>query len=230
MKHAVLSSATGRALLLSIAVTLLLYLVPYGDLLAYPLLLISTVAHEMGHGFTAQLLGGSFHSFSMSADGSGVASYSGNLGRLGAAMVAAGGLIGPAFVAALCFLLARTERGARGALVAAGVFLLIAEVLVVRGGFGWFFVGLLGATLLGIGLRAEPRAGQTALVFLAVQLSLSVFSRSDYLFATHAGPMPSDVAQMAQALWLPYWFWGLVCGGVSLAILAAGVGTFLRRV
>jgi hypothetical protein len=33
---------------------------------------------------------------------------------------------------------------------------------------------------------------------------------------------------MASALFLPYWVWGLVCGGLSLALLAAGARRFFR--
>ena len=71
--------------------------------------------------------------------------------------------------------------------------------------------------------RGQGWIPRFTLVFLAVQLALSVFSRSDYLFTsvarTGAGPMPSDVAQMASALFLPFWFWGAACGALSLAVL-----------
>ena len=40
-------------LLLSVVVTIALYAVPYGWYAAYPLMLISTVVHEMGHGIAA---------------------------------------------------------------------------------------------------------------------------------------------------------------------------------
>ena len=58
-------------------------------------------------------------------------------------------------------------------------------------------------------------------------MSLSVFSRGDYLFKpaakTTAGLMPSDTAQIAAALFLPYWFWGALIGALSLAILGCGL-------
>ena len=60
---------------------------------------------------------------------------------------------------------------------------------------------MLGSALLLAALRA-PRLSQTVVLLLAVQLALSVFSRSDYLFTSMAltacGPMPSDVAVMAE--------------------------------
>jgi hypothetical protein len=35
--------------------------------------------------------------------------------------------------------------------------------------------------------------------------------------------MPSDVAQIAEALWLPYWFWGGLLAVVSVAVLVGGL-------
>src|SRR4051794_35164874 len=48
-----------KVLQVSTAVTLALYMIPYGRFLARPLLLLSTLAHELGHGLTALVLGGS---------------------------------------------------------------------------------------------------------------------------------------------------------------------------
>jgi len=38
--------------------------------------------------------------------------------------------------------------------------------------------------------------------------------------------MPSDVAQMAENLFLPYWFWGAVCGLFAVAVLVLGLRAF----
>jgi hypothetical protein len=41
--------------------------------------------------------------------------------------------------------------------------------------------------------------------------------------------MLSDVGVMADALWLPYWFWGALCGALSLVFLWLGARMFFRR-
>lgn len=225
---------TQTFLVLSIVVTVVLYLVPYGHTIGYPLVLLSTLAHEMGHGIAAMLVGGHFDEFRMWTDGSGVARwYGSDIGRLARAFVSAGGLVGPAVAAAIGFMLARGEKSARVGLIVFGVGLLVAEVLVVRGFFGMVFVGLLAALCLFLAYKVKPWVGQVTVVFIAVQLALSVFSRGDYLFTdkaqTSAGLMPSDVAQMAEALWLPYWFWGALCGLVSVAVMLLGVRGFFRK-
>ena len=55
----------------SVVLTLLLAVVPFGEIVGYPLFLLSTLAHEMGHGLAALLTGGHFASLELYADGSG---------------------------------------------------------------------------------------------------------------------------------------------------------------
>lgn len=230
-------SAHDRARLFLIAGTVLtglLYVVPGGHYVAYPLMLLSTLAHEMGHGLTAVLTGGDFLQLEMWADGSGRATWAGDVGRIARAFVAAGGLVGPSVVAAAAFALGRSEKGSRIGLVGIGLFLIAAMVMVVRGQFALFFVGVTALICLLLALKTKPWVSQVALVFLGVQLALSVFSRGDYLFTdvanTASGPMPSDVSHMAEALWLPYWVWGGLCGAFSILVLILGLRGFLKKV
>jgi hypothetical protein len=214
-------------------VTAVLYGVPFGRTLAWPLVLLSTLAHELGHGLTALFLGGHFESLVLYQDASGAALWRGDFGRPATAAVAAAGLIGPA-VAAFLFLAlgGRRPHDARLLLGLLGASLLLVTLLFAGNGFGAAFITIVGAAFLLIALRA-PAIAQTVVVLLAVQLALSVFSRSDYLFTrtalTALGPMPSDVSVMANALFLPYWFWGGLCGVVSLLLLYAGARIFFRR-
>ena len=219
-------------LVISVVITILLYTTgPIGQRIGYPLILLSTLAHEMGHGIAALFVGGQFESFQMWADGSGIAKtqYS---GRLASAFVSAGGLCGPAIVAALFFALSNKQKWARASLAVVGIALLVADILLVRSFFGFFFVGLLGALFLWIAVKGPVWSSEFTLVFVAVQLALSVFSRGDYLFTpvahTSGGELPSDVAQMSNALFLPYWFWGAVCGAFSIAILGWGLLFFFK--
>lgn len=220
-------------LLASLAVTLVLYALPYGRLIARPLILLSTLAHEMGHGITAVFLGGSFERLLMWANGSGLAEIDlTGFGRIRQALAIAGGLVGPAVAAAVLFAVGRTGRGARAGLLGLGILLLLAEVLVVRNLFGFFFVGLVAAGCL-LASRLSPETARWVVVFAGVQLALSVFSRADYLFIpvahTAEGVFPSDVQRMETALFLPYWFWGTVCGAFAVAVLIYGIRTYWSR-
>jgi hypothetical protein len=221
-----------RVLVGSAVVTLLLYFIPFGRWLAYPLMLLSTLVHELGHGVAAELVGGEFRQFVMFADGSGAASSAGVAPGIRDAVVSAGGLVGPALMAGLCFVFVRGPKRSRFMVGALGLALLAAEILVVRNAFGLVFVGLVTAALLFVAIKRDGEEAQVVLAFVAVQLAVSVFSRGDYLFTevakTSLGDMPSDVAQMASALGGPYWLWGGVCGGLSVLVLGLGLWWALR--
>lgn len=223
-----------RAVILASTLTLFLYFIPFLYPLAYPFILLSTFFHEMGHGLAALLMGGQFDSFKMWADGSGVAQIRGNFGNFSRAFVAAAGLVGPSIAAFLFFLSIKSERRSRVVLSAFGILLILSIMLVVRNIFGIFFVALLAAICFYFSLGTAKKYCQLVLAFLATQLALSVFSRSDYLFTntaiTSVGSMPSDVAQIADALFLPYWFWGSLCGLFSLAILIFGIRQVFKKV
>ena len=140
--------------------------------------------------------------------------------------------MGPAVAAAVCFWVGQRGKMARAALILFGGILVVSLVLVIRNIFGWFFVSSVAGVCIWSGLKAKKDTCQVLVLFVGVQLALSVFSRSDYLFTSSAqtaiGSQPSDVAQMADALFLPYWFWGLVCGGFSILVLVVGIRNFLR--
>lgn len=200
----------------------------------WPLMLLSTLAHEAGHGLAAVFVGGTFVSLELFADGSGVAATAHSGGRTARAIISAGGLVGPAMIACGLFVAARTELRARTALCLLAGVLALAVVLVVRNLFGAAYVMVLIALLAAVARFGSPWFARFGLVFLAVQLALSVFSRGDYLFTpvarTGVGDMPSDVALIADALVLPYWLWGGVCGLISVAVLVLGTWLYLRPV
>ena len=95
-----------------------------------------------------------------------------------------------------------------------------------------FYAGVMGLGLAALALRGTPDVLQWSSLFIAVQLGLASFSRADYLFTavaqTSAGPMPSDVAQIETALWLPYWVWGAGLAALSGILLSLSTWWFLR--
>jgi hypothetical protein len=225
-----------EALLAAVGLTLGLYVLPHfvpaAAILARPLVLLSTLAHELGHAMAAVALGGDVESLNVWADASGVAAHRGAYGRFARAAIAAAGPLGPPLAAGLGFLCARRPRAAHVALGVAALILVLVLVFWVRNAFGWLFVGALTAVLGLLAWRGSARVAQVACAFLAIQLCLASFARADYLFSavarTGAGELPSDTAQIAQALFPPYWLWGGLIALASLAILGLGLRAFAR--
>ncbi|HEY4176956.1 MAG TPA: M50 family metallopeptidase [Kofleriaceae bacterium] len=230
-----LASSARWALVISVIATIAVYRLPPLQFLAYPLILLSTLVHEMGHGMGALLSGGQFDSFHMHGDGSGVAHVLPE-SFFGAAFECAAGLVGPPLIGALYFVVGRRASIARLALAGTGLFFALSVVLWVRGAFGIGFTAVVATVCIAIAWKASAETARVVLLFLGTQLALATFASSDYLFTDYvSGEMtggaiaPSDVKIMEMAIGGPYWFWGLVCAVFSVAVLALGAWLYLRR-
>ncbi len=230
-----LAGSARWALIITALVTIAVYVTPGLQLIAVPLLYLSTLVHEMGHGVGALLAGEEWREFRLFADGSGYAITTRG-SDFDSSLIAAAGLVGPAVAAAVFMVMGRRARLARWGLAAAGAFFAVSLVLWVRGGFGIAFVALIAGTCLFVAIRASAETARLVLLFFATQLALSVYSRGDYLFEDYVdGQMSdgkrvaSDVQSMADALGMTYWFWGLVCAAFSAAVLAGAVWLYVRE-
>ncbi len=213
--------------------TVILWQVPYyGERVLYPFTLFATYAHEMGHGLMATALGAHFESLEMYSDGSGVAKWRGNLSRGGYALVAAGGLVGPSVAGSLLLMASRQPNRSRAILVCLGLFMLMTAAWVADKPFTLIFVVFVGSTLLLVGLRFPQPTVTFLLQLLGIQLCVALFRDVRYMFSpgglvggqTHS----SDTAEMAKALFLPYWFWGGLTALFSGVVLILGLWVALR--
>jgi hypothetical protein len=221
-------------LLVSVAITLAMFLVPSPEktwwLLA-PIRWLHIYVHEFGHGVAALIAGGSFDKFEMY-------SYSGlahtrTEGALAQAFVCAGGLCGPAVVGGVFLAMGRSPRWARFALGGFGAFMAASLILWTRTPFGWGFGAVTAALALGVAFGARASIAQVFVVFLGVQLALSVYTGGGYLFTQFVQIQngyqgPSDTQVMADALGFTYWFWGAICAAFSAIVLLAGLWLFMR--
>lgn len=219
----------------SVAITLAMFLIPSPEhtwwLLA-PFRWLHIYVHEFGHGVAALLVGGQFEKFEMWTY-SGVATISGVSGSFAAAFVSAGGLCGPAVVGGLFLATGRRPGLARIALAAFGAFMAVSLVLWTRTPFGWGFGAAVATLSLLVAVAARPAHAQAVLVFFGVQLALSVYTGGGYLFTQYVTIQngqytPSDTQQMSQALFLPYWFWGIACAAFSALVLLGGLWLYVR--
>ncbi len=214
-------------LFIATAVIVVVWQLPYGQQVLYPLTLLATYAHEMGHGLTALLTGAEFEQLVLHADGSGQATWRGNPTRLAEAAIAAGGLLGPTVAGTSLLLLSRSTRYARLMLVVMAALMAVSVIGLVRNTFGVVFI-LAWVAALALAARVLT-ANRAALLLrvMAVTLCLSWFTHLDYMFSAHAVvngvPFPSDSSLLAAALGFTYWFWGGVVAFLSLAMVVLSV-------
>lgn len=221
------------AVAVAAVIALVLPHLPVASLLVRPLVWLSTLVHEGGHGVGAILVGGTFKSLEIWPDASGVATSSYDAVVPGKrAVVAAAGLLGPAVVAVLLLWLGLSARLARAGVIVVGLASL--TLLAVTSGFATLVVLAFAtacALVAVVSSSTKPLSlARLFLLVLAVDLALSVFSRADYLFVgeaqTGGGTMPSDVAQVAMALGGHYLLWGALIGLCSVLLLALGLTGF----
>ena len=201
--------------------SIMLWQNPIGATLLYPFTILSTWFHEMGHGLMAMLVGGSFERLAIYADGSGVALSAAPSGRLTQALIAAGGPFGPAIAGAGLILASRHQRATRIALAALAAALLLSTIIWVRSLTGWLVLPPIAVLLALIAWRGSREVREFCAQFLGVQAAISTYRQTGYLFSqggTIGGlPQRSDTQVIADALLLPYWFWGTA---ISVAIAA----------
>lgn len=221
-----------RALLWVLGLIAVIWQLPYGQAILYPFSLLASAAHELGHGFSALLIGGEFVEFVLHADGSGTAQWQGGGGPGARALVAAGGLLGPSLAGSLLLILARGARFSRAVLWLLAGGLLAIVVCWARNPFGVFFLIACALFFAAVALWLSEHSVAFVLRLTAALLCLSWLRDLDYMFSASAtvGGLShaSDTAVIAQALWLPYWFWGGVIAATSLAVLTVGLRVATR--
>jgi len=211
-----------RSYLVAIAVaTVVLWQMPFGRTLLFPFTLLATWFHEMGHGLMSMALGAKFERLVILSDASGYAQSSGSSDAPGLfhALTAAAGLMGPTLAGAAMILASRSQAATRIALYALATVLAFSTLLWVRSLVGWIVLPGLAAGILAVAVSKWTELRRFAIEFLGVQAAISVWRDLGYLFSEGAtvegrGGL-SDTAAIADALILPYWFWG---GAISLAI------------
>ena len=220
-----LRPSPAKVLALSVALAAALPFTRAGRLILYPFSLLRTWVHELGHAIGAYLVGGRVKEITLHANLMGFAHSICPNDRLARAIMAAAGPLMPT-IAGGAVLVASVWGGSLPVLLASiGGGLLVACLIWVRNPFG-FGAGLcLGLLYLGAARYLGGFLQFTVVQFSGVYLVLDSISGSDYLFTkfvqTGEGRYPSDTRLMANALFLPYWCWGLILSAASILVLAS---------
>ena len=221
-------------LLIAAVLSIILWFIPFAEILTYPFRIFVTFIHEGGHAIAALLTGNSVASLSIATNASGE-TYTSQGGTISQMFVASAGYLGSMAFGALLLILIRKTIAARVVLLgsAALVFtltLIYGLIKPVVSGLEWSAIPftLLAGTLLTLGLvvvarYASARVATFFVSFLAVQCVLNALldlKTVFFLSSPFAPSVPTDAVNMANATGIPALAWVVIWITIAVGILA----------
>jgi Peptidase M50B-like len=235
MKASLSRDARPQALTLLVAATIsiLLWFIPYAEILAYPFRIFVTFIHEGGHAIAALLTGNTVSSLSVATNTSGE-TYTTQGGLISQLLISSAGYVGSMAFGALLLILIRKSVAAR--IVLLGSAILIFGLTMIYGLFKPLFSGvswsgipftLLAGSLISVGLIlvarfASAKVASFFVSFLAVQCVLNALfdlKTVFFLSSPFALPVHTDAVNMANATGIPALFWAVIWIVLALGIL-----------
>lgn len=229
-------------LLIATAITVVLWFLPYGNWIVYPIRLFVTFIHESSHALMAVLTGGSVQSLTISADTSGL-TYSAPSGLIGGLLTSSAGYIGTTVFGVLMLYLIRKNFSPNKILTGLGIFVgtILLIFTVISPVFNLFSLqvayssilfsilagAILASGLVALGIFADLRIARFAVAFLAVQCLLNAITDQITLLAINSpfagSDIANDAANMANATHLPGIVWVVIWIGISVAMISFGL-------
>jgi hypothetical protein len=219
-------------LLAAAAISLLLWFIPYAEILSYPFKIFITFIHEGGHALAALLTGNSVNSLSVAMNTSGE-TYTTKGGLFSQIFISSAGYLGSMAFGALLLVLIRKSVKARIVLI--GTAVLIFGLTMIFGLIKPLFNGvwsgipftLLAGSLITVSLVliarfASAKVASFFVSFLAVQCILNALYDLKTVFwlsSPFGENVPTDAVNMARATHIPAIFWAVVWIVLALGIL-----------
>ena len=220
-------------LLVAATISILLWFIPYAEILSYPFRIFVTFIHEGGHAIAALLTGNSVSSLSIATNSSGE-TYTTQGGLISQLLISSAGYVGSMAFGALLLILIRKSVAAR--IVLLGSAILVFGLTMIYGlfkplfsGVGWSGIPftLVAGSIISVGLVliarfASARVASFFVSFLAVQCVLNALfdlKTVFFLSSPFALPVHADAVNMANATGIPAIFWAVLWIGLALGIL-----------
>jgi hypothetical protein len=237
MKYRLADDARPQAKMLMLAaiVSVVLWFIPFAEILIYPFRIFVTFIHEGGHAIAALLTGNSVQSLSVSMSGSGE-TYTTQGGTFSQLFVSSAGYLGAMAFGAVLLVLIRKAAAARVILFACAFLILF--LTFVFGFLKPIFSGpatlwwgvpftFIAGVVISLGLYAIGRwTGERVALFIvsmiAVQCILNALLdlKTVFFLSSPFGPVvPNDAVNMADATGVPAMFWAVLWIAVAFGIL-----------
>jgi hypothetical protein len=237
MKYGVSQDARPQAvtLLFAAGLSIVLWFIPYADILSYPFRIFVTFIHEGGHALAALVTGNSVQSLSVAMNASGE-TYTTQGGMFSQMLVSSAGYLGAMTFGALLLVLIRKAVSARTVLAGSALLILILATVfgLLKPMFAgsWnsltgipftFFAGLaLAVGLVAVARFASARVATFVLSLLAVQCVLNALldlKTVFFLSSPFAPAVSTDAANMAGATGVPAFVWTIIWIAIAFGIL-----------
>src|SRR5712691_9920938 len=245
MKLSISRNARPQAmtLLAAAAISIVLWFIPFAEVLTYPFRIFVTFIHAGGHAIAAVLTGDSVESLSIAMNASGE-TYTTKGGLLSQVFVASAGYVGSMAYGALLLILIRKAIAARVVLLGSAglIFALTLIYGLLKPIVSWgplsgipftFLAGaFLSLGLVAVAKFASSRVATFFVSFLAVQCVLNALldlKTVFFLSSPFAPSVPTDAVNMANATGIPAVLWAVVWIGLALGILMVTMRFYVVR-
>jgi hypothetical protein len=228
-------------LLTAAVISVVLWFVPFAEILTYPFRIFVTFIHEGGHALAAVLTGNSVASLSVATNASGE-TYTTNGGLFSQVFVSSAGYLGAMAYGALLLVLIRKAIAARVVLIGSAVLIFGLTVIyglikpamsgVVTSSLPFTILAgtALAASLIALAKYASARVATFFVSFLAVQCILNALldlKTVFFLSSPFAPSVPTDAVNMANATHLPAMFWAITWIALAVGILGLAMRLYV---
>ncbi len=215
----------------------LLWQLPYFGIIQYPLMLLGTWFHEMGHGLTALLVGGKFLYLEIYENGGGVAVSDVSSSYLpypfARSLTAAGGLLGPAIAGAILITSSKHSNSTKITLWILIMIMVISLCIWIKSLIALIVLSLFVIILFFIAILKMQKLKSFTLLFLGTQCVLSTYLQTGYLFTKQFerdGQIQySDTQMIAAHLPGTYWMWAILILVFTIYLLYKSYRYYLKR-
>ena len=228
-------------LLAAATISIVLWFIPFAEVLTYPFRIFVTFIHEGGHAIAALLTGNSVGSLSVAMNASGE-TYTTQGGLLSQSFVASAGYLASMAYGGLLLVLIRKAIAARIVLIGSAAVIFALTLIygtfvpiVSSGALSGIPFTFLAGTSLSIGLVAlakfaSARVATFFVSFLAVQCVLNALldlKTVFFLSSPFAPTVPTDAVNMANATGIPAFLWAVIWIAIALVILALAMRIYV---
>jgi hypothetical protein len=228
-------------LLTAAAISVVLWFIPFAEILTYPFRIFVTFIHEGGHAIAAVLTGNSVESLSIATNASGE-TYTTQGGTFSQIFVSSAGYLGAMAYGALLLVLIRKAIAARVVLIGSAALIFGLTVIyglikpamsgVVSTALPFTILAgtLLAGSLVALAKYASARVATFFVSFLAVQCILNALldlKTVFFLSSPFAPSVPTDAVNMANATHIPAIFWAITWIALAVGILGLAMRLYV---